>query len=427
MRDLILSTLLVSGALAAIVRPWIGIIIFAWISIMNPHRLTYGFAYDVPWAQIVVVATFLGILLNAHEIKRIRWTWPFTVFLAFTCWQSITYPFSIYPEASFEMWTKVLKINLMIVVTIAMLQSRKHLEALVWVLVLSLGYYGVKGGIFTLLTGGVHRVQGPAASYITGNNELGLALVMITPLVYYLSHVARLRTIRYTLLAVMVLCVIGALGTQSRGAMLAAAGMIAFLCAKSPRRLALGLGMVFIGAGILAFMPDVWWARMSTILDYEQDESSMGRINAWQFTWNVASEHFFGGGYQMYTPEMFAAYAPNPTPVLVAHSIYFSPLGEHGYVGLALFLLLWLMTWREAGWPSRHALPPDREWAVLLCSMVKVSVVGYLIGGTFASLTYFDLPYYLMAIILITRNVIERSTSLSPAGNVRTELRPITY
>lgn len=55
MRD-ILVTALILGSLPFILRrPYIGILVWAWVSYMNPHRLTWVFAYDLPFAQIVGV------------------------------------------------------------------------------------------------------------------------------------------------------------------------------------------------------------------------------------------------------------------------------------------------------------------------------------------------------------------------------------
>jgi probable O-glycosylation ligase (exosortase A-associated) len=164
-------------------------------------------------------------------------------------------------------------------------------------------------------------------------------------------------------------------------------------------------------------MPDSWWERMSTIQNYDSDASAMGRINAWVLAWNVAKAHFFGGGYFMYTQEIFGRFAPNPLDVHVAHSIYFSVMAEHGFVGLGLFLLLWAATWRAAGWAARDPRVRHNHefaWARMLSSMIKVSMVGYLVGGAFLSLAYFDLPYYLLAIVAVTRAAVEHELSTSP-------------
>ena len=48
-----------------------------------------------------------------------------------------------------------------------------------WVMALSIGFFGVKGGIFTVVGGGENMVWGPPGSFIEGNNELALALIMV--------------------------------------------------------------------------------------------------------------------------------------------------------------------------------------------------------------------------------------------------------
>ena len=93
-----------------------------------------------------------------------------------------------YSAAAWEQMSKVSKIFLMIFVSMMLINTRERLIQLVWVIALSIGFFGVKGGIFTITTGGGFRVQGPAGSFIAGNNEMGLALAMTVPLLYYLSR-----------------------------------------------------------------------------------------------------------------------------------------------------------------------------------------------------------------------------------------------
>ena len=42
--------------------------------------------------------------------------------------------------------------------------------------------FGIKGGIFTILTGGDFRVWGPPGSFIEGNNEIALAILIVISL-----------------------------------------------------------------------------------------------------------------------------------------------------------------------------------------------------------------------------------------------------
>jgi probable O-glycosylation ligase (exosortase A-associated) len=166
----------------------------------------------------------------------------------------------------------------------------------------------------------------------------------------------------------------------------------------------------------LLFMPEQWTARMDTIAEYQSDGSAMGRINAWHMAFNLACDRFFGGGFSMYEPVTFAMYAPDPSGVHAAHSIYFQVLGEHGFIGLALYLMLGLLTWRNAAWTVRHSRDrADLQWATSLAAMIQASLIGFAVGGAFLSLLYWDVPYYMMVAIMATRAIVQRHIAAAPA------------
>lgn len=122
-------------------------------------------------------------------------------------------------------------------------------------------------------------------------------------------------------------------------------------------------------------------------------------------TFSIANRHIFGGGFEIYWPEVYAIYLSDATYMRGAHSIYFSVLGEHGYVGLILFLTLWILAFRIAGQIRREAQKQsDTLWLRDLAGMCQVSLVGYLVGGTFLALAYFDLPYNILIILVVAQN-----------------------
>src|SRR5258706_14284590 len=106
---------------------------------------------------------------------------------------------------------------------------------------------------------------------------------------------------------------------------------------------------------------------------------------------------------------VFDRYAPDPSVIRAAHSIYFQVLGEHGYVGLALFLLLWILVWRDASWIIRNSRSrAGLQWAHDLARMIQVSLVAYFVGGAFLSLAYYDVPYNLLVALVLTRVLVEK-------------------
>lgn len=400
MRDVLLGPIIVALAAYGLLHPWVGVMGWTWLSIMNPHAYSWHLN-SMPVAAAVAGATLLGVLLT-RDRRQFFVTRETTVLMLFMLWMCITLPFSYYFEESFSLWNRVMKIDLMVLVAMTVLYSKRHITMLAWVLAGSLGFYGVKGGLFTLATGGGSMVWGPAGSYIGGNNEVALALVMIIPLMRFLQLTTESAWIKRSLMVAMLLCAVAALGSQSRGAFLAIAAMVSVLLWRSDKKIVVGVLLVVAGVALLSFMPEQWWTRMETISTYEQDASATGRLNAWWMAWNLAKANFFGGGFMIYTPDLFARYAPDPLDVHAAHSIYFMVLGEHGFVGLFLFLLLWFFVWRSAG---RLRLQGQQlaqtQWLSHLGAMCQVSLAGYAVGGAFLSLSYYDLPYNILILVVL--------------------------
>ncbi|WP_342120800.1 putative O-glycosylation ligase, exosortase A system-associated [Pseudoduganella sp. OTU4001] len=410
MRDLIV-TLIVFGSLPFIFkRPFYGAVLWIWISVMNPHTQGWGFATTMPFAAIIAGTTILAMLAKPKEVvfPNTGYIW---VLIAFTAWMAVTSVFSLGVEEPWTMMKKVVKIMGMTLVVAMLVRTRKEIEMLLWTVVISLGFYGVKGGLFTIRSGGSSRVWGPAGTFIEGNNEVALALVMVVPLILITLPLVANKWGKRAIWVSAGLCVMAAMGSYSRGAALALGAMLGFLWLKSHDKAKLGALLIILAPLALMFMPEQWHSRIDTINNYEQDDSAMGRINAWRMAINLTAEHpLTGGGFEIYNHLIFAQYAPVPEDVHAAHSIYFQVLGEHGYVGLALYLSIYLLVWRNGSWVINHARNiPELEWARRMVSMLQVSLLGFLVGGAFLSLAYFDVPYYVMVILVATRLLVEKT------------------
>lgn len=406
MRDMVLAPLIVGLAAYGLLHPWVGILGWTWLSLMNPHALSWHMS-QLPVAATMAIATLLGVLLT-RDRRDFFVTRETLVLMLFMLWMCITLPFSFHFEPSFGLWNRVMKIDLMVLIATAVLYSKKHITALVWVLVGSIGFYGVKGGIFTLLTGGSYRVWGPSGSYIEGNNEVALALVMIIPLMRFLQLTSESVWVKRGLMGSMLLCATAALGSHSRGALLAILAMAVVFWWRNDKKFIGAVLMLVVGMALLSFMPAEWWTRMETIGTYQEDASANGRINAWWMAWNLAKANLFGGGFMIYEPDLFALYAPDPMDIHAAHSIYFMVLGEHGFIGLFLFLLLWFFVWFSAGHLRVQAAKlPQTMWLSYLGAMCQVSLAGYAVGGAFLSLSYYDLPYNILVLVVVGRRWLE--------------------
>lgn len=424
MRDILLTLILVGLLPVGLKKPFIGALMFAVIGLLNPHRFTWGFAYSMPWAMAYAGVTILGLLATQERqigdsIKRY---FPVLLYLA---WMGLTSIFALEPQAAMPRWVEVAKVHVMCLVTLALLTDWERIKQLVWVCICSVGFYGLKGGIFTLMHGGEFLVWGPMQSAIQDNNHLAVGLVMMLPMMYWLYTDAKKRWLRWLIVLSALMSAVSIFGSHSRSAFLGIAAMSFFLLMKSQHKFAVGIVALFTGIGLASFMPQAYWDRMATIKTYEEDPSAMGRINSWTTAYNVANDRITGAGFEYYKPKAFNLYAPDPEAIHSSHSIYFQALGEHGWIGLALFLSIWGYVWLTCRRIiNRGDNSEEGRSQALLARMIQVSLIGFGVGGAFVNIGNWDMVYYLaisafgVLRVLRTRSRAQRSKPLRFAGNV---------
>ncbi len=412
MRDLLIGSIILWIVLMAFRRPWIGILGWTWVGLMNPHQLTWRLT-DAPVAMAIGVSTLLGLLIST-ERKNFFVDRENGMFMLLTFWMGISTAFAIQFEPTLFLADRVMKINLMIMVAMMLLYSKRHILLLTWVMVLSMAWYGVKGGLFTIATGGNYRVWGPQNTYIEGNNELAVALVVTIPLMRFLQTTVSAVWIKHVLTIAMLCMAAAALGSHSRGALLAFIAMALVMWWRNDRKV-LGLVIMFVAvAVVLPMMPEHWWSRMETIKTYEEDASALGRLNAWATAFEIAKARITGGGFFTWNSVAYAMFSPDPTRFYGPHSIYFQMMGEHGFIGLFIYLLMWILVFLKLGRiRKKAALTPETQWLVPLGAMGQVSLVGFAVGGAFLGLANWDLPYNIMVLAVIAWRWIDRKEWLN--------------
>jgi probable O-glycosylation ligase (exosortase A-associated) len=413
-RDLVLNLIVFAALPVAFARPWIGVLVWSWLGLMNPHRLTWGFSYTMPFALMVAVATLAGLVFtkDRRPLPRTR-----ELYLLIALWALFVLSTlgALYPDDAWVQLDKVSKILLMTFVGLMLLQDEHKLRGLIWVIAMSVGFFGLKGGIWALRTGGTEQVLGPPDSFIEGNTEIGLALNMVLPLLIFLRREESRWWLRSLLTAMVAFSAVAIVFTYSRGAVVGLAVVLVMLVLKSRARFMVA---VLLAVAILlgqSFAPPKWFGRMETMQTYEQDRSAMGRINAWYVAYRIALDHpLLGAGFRPFTIETHLRYLPStPASGLDAHSIFFQVLGEHGFTGLALYVALIvsiLLTLRSVMRSARGDPSGKKKWMESCAQMLEASLVAYVVSGLFLSQSYFDLFYYLVAITMILKVLVDRPT-----------------
>ena len=403
MRDIFLTAIILGGVPIILLRPYIGTLLWIWLSLMTPHRFTWGFAYDFSFVELIAIVT-LASLIFSPDRKSFPITKTTVFFVLFTLWVMVTTLTAITPAFAWPRLEFVLKLFALAYVAFVTINTRERIHVCVWMVVISIVFYGIKGGVFAILSGGSFIVYGPPGSFLSANNSVGLAMVMVFPLIIYLYLNSSRTWIRWGLAGAGILSIFCVLATFSRGALVGLLIMVLYLTLKMRRKFLYVSTALFLGVISFAFMPENWHERVASIADYEVDSSVQGRFEVWGFAWEMALDRpVFGGGFDVFrSGQAYSMYAPEITG-REAHSIIFQVLGEHGFVGLFLFLMILLSAGFNSGWVRRQTRGRlDLRWAYDLASMLQVCLVGYVGAGLFLNKAFFDLIYVIIAIMVAT-------------------------
>jgi len=325
---------------------------------------------------------------------------------------SIDSPFAALPDYSWGFVDRTVRLYALIFMVYLTCTTKARIHGMILVLIISLGFYGVKGGVFTIASGGHAIVYGPESSVYNDNNQLALAIVTELPLVYYIVQHSRAAWLRLPAVVAMVLQVVMVFGSYSRGGVLALGAMLSMLWLRSDRKILYGMLAAAVVFGGLSLMPDSFFDRLHTVNNLDSDESFQGRLNAWHVAFYYAVEHFpFGAGFNgAQTLVVFNHYLPN-NAAHAAHSIYFQMLGDHGFLGLALYVSILVLALRNAGVVRRQASGnPELLWAYDLADMIRISLLSFYIGGAALSMAYSDVYLILIALVANLRHLTDPAT-----------------
>ena len=407
MRDLILILSLL-GCLGLTLRyPFAGVLAWAWLACMNPHQEVYGLSREIPLNLIVAIVTIIAWLFSKERklppLDGTTW-----MLLALLAWMTFNTFFAADPAYSWPYWDRTWRIIALGVVVGIMATNQVRIHALIWVVCTSLLYYGVKGGLLTFLTGGTKYITGPANTTLADNNALAVALLMILPLLNYLRLHTANRWLRVGLAATGFLSFVSLLGSYSRGGYLALASLTGIGWMRSRKKILFLVLLTVALVPMLYFMPQSFYDRVNTLSSPGDDPSFQSRLMSWKVAYFYAIDHFpFGAGfYAINLPEVYHLYFPDST-THVAHSVYFQMIGEHGFVGFALYMVILYLAFRNCS-QIRRATKNREEftWAHDLATMIQLSLVAFCVGGAALSIAFYDVFIVWVCLLPMLRNLV---------------------
>ena len=451
MRDILFVSIGLGLVPVCLRSPWLGILAWYWTAYFVPQGISWGFARSFPFAMVVGSATLLGFIFTKDRKPLPRDAVTFFM-LALTVQITLTTIVAYNQDAAWVIWNKIMKGLLMTFVTMFLFQDRARLRWLYMVPALSLGFYGVKGVLWILRTGGGGgdidaagaaseggRVFGPDMASMSDANGIGPALCMILPLLLYLAREEERWWLRYIFKIAFGASIVSAIFTFSRGAFLGLAIVCLVLIWRSPWRLRFATAVLVVGIIAAPLAPQRLWVRLESLIQQQsaetRDGSSVSRLESFQAAWNIAIQNpFTGAGFRALSTEaVWATYfGPSFRGTFDAHSIYFEMLGEHGLLGFGLYmgiLVSTMLTLRRLR--KRWRNHPEHGYLSRYAEMTQLSLYPFLVCFAFIPGAFFDLYFMLVAatsMLFVLSQEAERvevpGTVPQPKGSASVAIRP---
>jgi probable O-glycosylation ligase (exosortase A-associated) len=415
-RDLLVIAVIYGSLPVIVFRPYIGLLVYCWLAFMRPQDMAWGASKMLPLSQWVALAMLAGIVLTLGR-ERLATLKQQTVYLILLAgWITLSVANALVPRISENVYGYYWKAVLIAILTTGLVRDRKRFRILVMLIAFSIGFLGAKRGLFGLLRGGARYHDGPGG-FMNDNNAFALALNMVLPLLVGIAVVEKekiLKILGWTMAGLSFLTI---LFTFSRGGLLTLCVITPLLIWRSRQRLLVG-GVLALGlTAFLFFTSDSFTAeyaeRASSISEYEEDRSAMGRLQAWNTSWRVFLDYPWTGVGPNNFIVVHPIYSPNPEVFRVSHNMYLQFLSECGFPALLFFLATVASTlW---GLQRLRGETATQDWVETYARMFQISILAYLVGSIFLNTAYNELIYELLG-LSVSLEVIARTAPAEEAA-----------
>ena len=420
MRDLVFVAFLGAFFAAGFRKPFIFVLAYVYIDIVSPQRLTYILLNAIPISLMAVALTVGGWMLADDKTDtRVAPRQALIVLLLIYC--GITTRTADFPIDALGKWDWVWKCLAFAAFLPLTLRTKLRIEALLLVMIASAASIIIIGGIKTIASGG----GGYGTLNLMVSNNSGLyegstistVAVAIIPLILWFTKFGTIFPpdwkVKVFCYALVFACLLIPVGTSTRTGLLCI-GLVAVLMLRDTKRKVLYLCLLG-AAGLMAvpFLPSSFTDRMSTIKTYKADESASTRLAVWGWTWQYAKDHPMGGGFEMYRQnqirydtEKVEGNAQNATidkkltvdKARAFHSAYFEMIGEQGFPGVVIWLLINLIgiVRMEVLRQRYRKAPPDQAWVAPLAGALQSAHIVYLLGAAFIAIAFQPFVYMLI-------------------------------
>lgn len=420
MRDFVLFAFVAALLLFGLKRPFLFTLAYIYVDTVSPQRISYSLLSSMSISMVVAALAIGGWL--AADRKELRFGPRQGLILLLLLYVTWTTAYADIPLEAWTKWEWVWKALLFAIFLPFTLPTKLRLEAALLFLCLSAAAIVIVGGIKTVAGGagyGVLNLMVDNNSGLYESSTISTVAIALIPLILWFTRHGTIFTpdwrVKLFSGALIFSCLLIPIGTEARTGLICIA-LLGLLLLRDARRRLLYIGAALaLGAAAIPFLPSSFTNRMETIQGFKGDESAGTRLAVWGWTWNYALDHPMGGGFEAYRQNRIqvstvSEQGPGGDSQLSSvqsladegrayHSAYFEMLGEQGFPGLIIFLLIHGIgiVRMEVIRRRYRRVEGEDAWIAPLATALQNFQLIYLIGALFVGIAYQPFVYLMVA------------------------------
>ncbi len=363
---------------------------------------------------LILIALLTILLASNWNRLRVAASLQTSRMLALLFLLALHVPFAVNNGRAYQATQAFLLFVIMFVSVIVYVDTLERLRLFLKYWILLMCYIAVNGILGSGSAG---------SSFLQDENDFALLMNMMLPFSVFLFFYEKQKLTKAFYLFASFLCIASIIASFSRGGFigLIVVGLVIWLT-STRKVLLLAVGSVLVV--IILNLPithtgttvagSTYWEEMTTITDdSKKDYNKDSRVELWKSGWDMFLDHPLGVGPQNYSvrlPEYQTEYFSDKNMWgKAAHSLWFTLLPELGVPGTLLYLSLLLANIRDIRYLKKKSAG-DRDidrLAYFLSLAFATSLAGFLASGTFLSVLYYPHYWYLAAMIVATKKIVD--------------------
>lgn len=409
----LLASLLVDGVWA--------FYIYQLVYFLNPDHRWWGNSLPaISYSFVTVVFMLTGLMLRLKQTSHVKYSdlplskWIVGLLIMYV----FMYFFALLPDKHLQDSIDFAKLVVIIGIAYKLINTRKKLDWAIWTYILGSTYIGYVATSLGRNSG--DRLEGIGTVDAPDSN--GTAAIMVPALIFLLYYVWLGKNKYVKVLAVLCGALIanGIVLINSRGSLLAiVAGSSVFvsymLFSKVQRasQRVVAIFLVIAGlSGALYVTDDLFWERMGTLQNVEDDEGDRGgahRVEFWLASFDILNDYPLGVGARGYGMISSRYIDPSLTDGGKArkavHSIWFQGLTEIGWQGFMLFAGLLYSCYRLSKQTKQYLAKAEKIDEYFKVVAIEVALLSFLVAASFINLFRSQLLYWLILFLACGANI----------------------